>query len=167
MEHERIILVDENDNIVDDVLRNEKKDEDIHRVSALWATNSQWEILLAKRHMSKKSHPWLWWPAVAGTNAVWETYESNIYKEAEEEIGITDIPFQKNIKIERFDAKTKHFIQWFNVQVDMTISEFRLQENEVEEVRWWSKEDLEKEIKENPELFLKSMPRYLEMFADL
>jgi len=49
----------------------------------------------------------------------------------------------------------------------MTISEFRLQENEVEEVRWWSKEDLEKEIKENPELFLKSMPRYLEMFADL
>jgi len=41
MEHERIILVDENDNIVDDVLRNEKKDEDIHRVSALWATNSQ------------------------------------------------------------------------------------------------------------------------------
>jgi hypothetical protein len=41
MEHERIILVDENDNIVNDVLRNEKKDEDIHRVSALWVTNSQ------------------------------------------------------------------------------------------------------------------------------
>ncbi len=51
--------------------------------------------------------------------------------------------------------------------MDMAISEFRLQENEVEEVRWWSKQDLEKELREKPELFLKSMPRYLEMFADL
>jgi isopentenyldiphosphate isomerase len=167
MQPEKIILVNEEDIILGEVLREEKKNEDIHRVSALWVTNSQWEILLAKRHMSKKSHPWLWWPAVAGTNAVWESYESNIYKEAEEEIGLSGVEFKKNIKLERFDAKTKHFIQWFTVQVDITISEFRLQENEVEEVQWWWKEDLEKEIKENPELFLKSMPRYLEMFADL
>ena len=162
-----MILVDENDNIVNDVLRNEKKDEDIHRVSALWVTNSQWEILLAKRHMNKKSNPWLWWPAVAGTNAVWETYESNIYKEAEEEIGITNIPLQKNIKIERFDAKTKHFIQWFTAQINMSISQFRLQENEVEEVRWWSKSELKETLESTPEIFLRSMPRYLEMFADL
>lgn len=49
----------------------------------------------------------------------------------------------------------------------MTISEFRLQEDEVEEIRWWTRKDLEKELREKPELFLKSMPRYLEMFVDL
>ncbi|MBP7773866.1 NUDIX domain-containing protein [Candidatus Gracilibacteria bacterium] len=164
---ENIIIVDKNDNIVGHIDRDMRKEADIFRVSALWIINSQGEILLAKRHMSKKSNPGLWGPAVAGTNAVGETYESNIYKEAEEEIGITNTLFLKNIKIERFDTSAKHFLQWFTIKMDMAISEFRLQENEVEEVRWWSKQDLEKELREKPELFLKSMPRYLEMFADL
>lgn len=54
---EIILLVDENDKVIGQVPRDEKKDEEIHRVSALWITNSQREILLAKRHISKKNHP--------------------------------------------------------------------------------------------------------------
>lgn len=49
----------------------------------------------------------------------------------------------------------------------MSISQFRLQENEVEEVRWWSKSELKETLESTPEIFLRSMPRYLEMFADL
>jgi isopentenyldiphosphate isomerase len=67
----------------------------------------------------------------------------------------------------RFDAKTKHIIQWFTAKLDMNISDFQLQEDEVEEVRWWTKEELQNKLTEAPELFLKPLPRYLEMFADL
>lgn len=49
----------------------------------------------------------------------------------------------------------------------MAISEFRLQENEVEQIRWWSKSELKEALRSSPEMFLRSMPRYLEMFADL
>lgn len=41
MNLERIILVNTEDNIIGGVLREEKKDKDIHRVSALWVTNSR------------------------------------------------------------------------------------------------------------------------------
>jgi hypothetical protein len=41
MQPEKIILVNEEDIILGEVLREEKKNEDIHRVSALWVTNSQ------------------------------------------------------------------------------------------------------------------------------
>lgn len=75
--------------------------------------------------------------------------------------------FQISFKMNRFDAKTKHIIQWFTAKVDIDISDFQLQEDEVEEVRWWTKEELQNKLIEAPELFLKPLPRYLEMFADL
>jgi hypothetical protein len=41
MQEEVILLVDEKDTIIGEVPREEKKDTDIHRVSALWVTNSK------------------------------------------------------------------------------------------------------------------------------
>lgn len=41
MNSEIILLVNEDDMIIGEVLREEKRDRDIHRVSALWVTNSE------------------------------------------------------------------------------------------------------------------------------
>jgi isopentenyldiphosphate isomerase len=55
-----IPIVDEEDNILEYRERNSLDLSHRYRVSALWMTNSQGEILLAQRHKSKKHHPLLW-----------------------------------------------------------------------------------------------------------
>jgi isopentenyldiphosphate isomerase len=166
MSEEKIILVDEDDNIIAHVPRNERKPTDIFRISSLWITNSKGDILLAQRHKNKESNPEKWATAVAGTNAEGETYESNIYKEAEEEIGLTGVVFEERIKFKKFDKKYPFFSQWYSCVLDWDISQFRMQEEEVQDIRWWGREELQKALSETPEIFTSSMPRYFEMFSE-
>ncbi|MFA5961174.1 MAG: NUDIX domain-containing protein [Parcubacteria group bacterium] len=157
---QKIIIVDENDEIIGHEERGAFKKKNIYRVSALWITNSRGEILLAKRHHSKAHHPGMWGPAVAGTVEKGETYLDNIIKEAEEELGL------KNIKPE-LGPKTKidgsyHFTQWFMLTIDKKADEFVLQEDEVEAVAWISPEELRKHAQERPEEFVSNMKKYIE-----
>lgn len=164
---EIIIIVDEDDHIIEHKERDERTETDIFRISWLWLTNSQWDILLSQRHKNKESNPEKWSLAVAGTNGEWETYESNIYREAEEEIGLTWVTFQEYKKIKKFDKKFPYFLQLYTCVIDWDISRFKMQEDEVQDIRWWKKEELQKALKETPEIFTKSMPWYCEMFCDL
>lgn len=91
----KIIIVDENDTIIGHKNRDSMEDGDMYRVSALWIQNSKGDILLAQRSFDKRNDPGKWGPAVAGTVEEGETYESNIIKEAEEEIGLKNSHFDK------------------------------------------------------------------------
>ncbi len=158
----KIIIVDKEDKIIGTKERRDIKG-DIYRVSALWLTNPKGEILLAKRHKNKDSNPGKWGPAVAGTVEEGESYEDNIIKETEEEIGIKGIKF--NIKQKTFiQGKRNHFTQWFTAVIDKNTDEFKIQDNEVEEVRWISKERLLKELKENPDSFVPNFDERARMF---
>lgn len=166
MKPEMIILVDRNDTIIGYTERSNISPKTIHRVSALWITNPRGEILLAQRHRNKKTNPGKWGPAVAGTNEKDETYESNIYKEAEEEIGLTGIEFQTRMKIQRHDSEHPHFCQWFSAVIDRNLQDFQLQEDEVQDIRWWSRSELSQALAENPDLFLRTLPRYIRLFEE-
>ena len=159
---EKIIIVNENDKIIDFVERD-TKEGGIYRVSALWITNSRGEILLAKRVMTKSHEPGKWGPAVAGTNEEGETYESNILKEAEEELGLCGIKLKKFKKV-RVSHKYHFFCQWFTLKMDKSAEEFKLQKTEVDKVKWWTKEELSEKISEHPEEFTTSMPSYVNLF---
>ena len=163
---ENIIIVDKNDNIIWHTFRHERKSTDIYRVSALWIHNSAWDILLAQRHKNKESNPGKWSTAAAGTNAEGETYESNIYKEAEEEIGLRGVVFEERMKVDRTDGEFPFFCQWYSCTLDRDIGDFRIQEEEVQDLKWWPREELRKAIQETPELFTKTMPKYFEMFEN-
>jgi predicted kinase len=88
---ERTIIVNDQDQIIGHKEPGTLLKEDIYRVSSLWVTNSKGDILLAQRKFTQKLDPGKWGPAVAGTVDEGETYESNIIKEAEEEIGLKDM----------------------------------------------------------------------------
>src|SRR3989338_789730 len=118
----RVVIVDKNDKIIGHKHRGTLNKEDIYRVSALWITNSQKEILLARRHHTKTHDPRKWGPAVAGTVDEGESYVDNI------------------------------------------INEFKIQEDEVEEIKWFSPKEFKKELMEHPEEFLPRMKKYLELF---
>ncbi|MEO6761633.1 MAG: NUDIX domain-containing protein [Candidatus Saccharimonadales bacterium] len=134
----------------------------IYRVSGLWLTNSLGEVLMAQRKFTKRSDPGAWGPAVAGTLDEGETYESNIYKEAEEEIGLTGVKFDLGPKI-RVTEPRNYFCQWFTVNLDRPASEFKLQEDEVEAVRWISKGDLVQDITEHPEKYIQHFEHSLRL----
>ncbi|OGI18971.1 MAG: hypothetical protein A3J06_04570 [Candidatus Moranbacteria bacterium RIFCSPLOWO2_02_FULL_48_19] len=160
----KIIIVDEEDNIIGCKERETAVLEDIYRVSALWVTNSQGKILLAKRALTKSHSPGEWGPAVAGTVEKGEEYLGNIIKEAEEEIGLKDIVPQVGSK-ERTRTRYNYFCQWYFLVVDKTLDEFVIDESEVAEVRWFTKDELQKEIQADPTKFLKSMQHLVELFC--
>src|SRR3989338_4963070 len=87
----KIPIVDENDEIIEYKDEKDRKPEDICRVAGLWVTAPNGDILLAQRAFVKKRSPGVWGPAVAGTVEEGETYEQNIIKEAEEEIGLKNL----------------------------------------------------------------------------
>jgi len=93
------ITVDENDNPIGSKHWRIMQYDNIYRVSALWLTDRTiGEILLAQRKWTKKNDPGKWGAVVYGTIEVGETYDSNIIKEIEEEIGLTGLKLQKGPK---------------------------------------------------------------------
>lgn len=163
---EEVIIVNKDDQIIGYKRRGSLNKDDIYRVSALWITNSEREILLAKRHHTKLRHPNLWGPAVAGTNEKGETYKSNIIKEAEEEIGIKNFEPILGPKIEISD-EYHYFTQWFTLCINKNDFNFRIQETEVEEIGWFKSEELADRLHIHPEEFLPRMKKYYQLFSKI
>jgi isopentenyl-diphosphate delta-isomerase len=159
----QITIVDQEDNIIEYKERAEVLHTDIYQVAALWLTNSNGDILLAKRSPNKKRHPNKWGPAVAGTVEKGETYDSNIIKEAEEEIGLINREFKKAKKV-LVTNQYIHFTQWYAVMLDRKIGEFTKQDKEVAELKWFSRDELIQELKLNPDKFLPNLAYYFELF---
>lgn len=158
----KTIIVDENDRRIGLKNREDIKQEEIYRVSALWIENSKGDVLLAQRSFDKNNNPGQWGPAVAGTVEEDEDYDSNIYKEAEEEIGLRGEIFQKINKTVRRRGEHNFFLQRYYLKIDKDLEYFKIQENEVEAIKWFSKEELEKELKTNSDKFLPSTKILLE-----
>ena len=117
----KIVIVDEDDNVIGHKERGLVGRGDIYRVSALWITNSKGKILLARRALTKSHDPGKWGPAVAGTVEEGEDYRDNIVKEAGEEIGLRNIKPQTGPKIRIF-GEHNYFDQWYLLKIDKTIS---------------------------------------------
>jgi len=159
----KIIIVDENDNIITTKERETLEYKDIYRVSALWLTNSKREVLLARRALTKTHSPGKWGPAVAGTVEQGETYDSNIVKEAEEELELNNLEFQKGPKI-KISGKHNYFLQWYLLEIDKPLEEFKIQKSEVEEVKWVPKKELLERIEINPDEFIASTKQWIKLF---
>lgn len=159
----KITIVDANNSIIGAKERGTLKYNDVYRVSALWLTNSKHEVLLAQRKWTKKNNPGKWGPAVAGTIDEGESYEQNIIKETEEEIGLTGVDFKTGPKLFVDDGEHKFFGQWFTATVDREASDFEIQEEEVEAVRWISLAGLKSELMDNPTEYIGSIPMILNL----
>jgi isopentenyldiphosphate isomerase len=159
-------IVNEQDEIIGIKDRGDLLDSDIYRVSALWITNSEGKILLAKRSLNKEKDPGLWGPAVAGTVEEYESYEANIIKEAEEEIGIGGYTFNLGPKM-RVTSPHNHFTQWFTLVIDNPIEDFHIQKEEVDKIQWFDKDELLDEMQDNPDKFIDSLFRNMDMLFNL
>lgn len=163
----KIIIVDEQDNEIG-LKDSDKVDyEDIYRVSALWLTDkTSGDVLLAQRKWTKTNDPGKWAAAVAGTVDEGETYQQNIVKETEEEIGLTNLITTTGPKQFVDDGQHKYFIQWYLAEVDKNRTNLTLQEEEVEAVKWIKLGDLIKDVTVNPQNYGASTPISVSMLAE-
>lgn len=155
-------IVNENDEIIGYKPRNEINfKKDYYRIGCLWLTNSKGEVLLAQRILTKDKDPGKWGPSAAGTLEKGETYESNIYKEANEELGLTGVGFTPVTKLKLEDPR-KSFLQLFKGVCDWPVNKFTPQPEEVEQVSWMKIEELRKDIQKMPEKYVPSIKILLE-----
>ena len=155
-------IVDDQDNIIGAKPRNEIDFiNDYFRSSGLWLTNSKNQVLIAKRVLSKDKDPGKWGPAAGGTLEISETYESNAYKEAEEELGLTNARLTVGPKMKVTDPR-KCFCQWFTAECDWSEEQFVLQPTEVEQVRWIDEDAFFEDVRTNPDKYLPTMSLIIE-----
>lgn len=160
------VIVDKDDNVIQTVDRSDfNSATDIYRVSGLWVTNGQGEVLLAQRSFSKTNGAGQWGPAVAGTVEEGETYLSNIIKETEEEIGVIDIQFTEGPKV-FWDGSRKFFCQWYSAIIDKPADEFSVSKDEVEQVAWVGLDTLNNELESNPDKYIPSMKNVPEIYLN-
>lgn len=149
---EQIIIVDSNDQPIGSKPRSQVAVTDIYRVSALAVYDQKGRILLGKRSATKKNNPNLWAPLVNGTNAVGETYQSNIIKEAKEEIGLVleTVKFVNKLRI----SETYNFFVSFFKTIIHDESELVIDPSEIQQLRWFTKAQLFVELKNDPSSFV-------------
>ncbi len=112
-------------------------------------------VLLQQRSATKKLWPNLWDITAGGHVLAGEFGYQAVIREAKEEIGITinkeSLEFIGSVRSENIkgDIVNKHFNEYYIVHADIDINDIILQEEEVQNIGWFNKEDVIKKIKNN------------------
>ena len=130
-----------------------------HRAVVLFLVNSKNEVLLQKRSASKKLWPNMWDVTAGGHVLAGEFGFEAAIREMKEELGIevnqSEILFLEGVVTSncKGEIQNNHFNEYFVCQKEVEIENIKIQEEEVAEVRWFSKEEiLEKVANKNNEM---------------
>jgi isopentenyldiphosphate isomerase/intracellular septation protein A len=118
----------------------------LHPVVHLHVINLNKSILLQKRPLSKQIQPGKWDTAVGGHISTGETLEEAVKKEAFEEIGMVG-----------FSAKMQKIYMWeTDIETELVylftsfdFKNFKVHSDEVDEVRFWTKNQIENQLGKN------------------
>ncbi|WP_159476072.1 isopentenyl-diphosphate Delta-isomerase [Chryseobacterium sp. 18068] len=126
----------------------------LHRAFSVFLFNENGEMLLQKRAAEKYHSPHQWTNAVCSHPRIEETYLEAAKRRLNEELGIDAELSEKFHFIYKADVGGglwEHELD--HVFTGIYHSKFNLNKDEVEEVRYISLENLDKEISEHPEQF--------------
>ena len=139
---ERFEIVDADDRVVGVAARGACHGNPalVHRTAHVVVWSRAGRLLLQKRSAGKDIQPGRWDTAVGGHLHVGESYEQAARREMAEEIGIAaDLPLRH-----LFDTRLRNDLESENVRVFGLVHEgpFRPQAGEVDEVRFWSVDEV-------------------------
>ena len=120
-------------------------------------------LLLQKRSKNKDIQPGKWDTAVGGHVDCGEDYLTAARRELREELGVSEFPGELRYL---FDSKIRNSIESEDVRVyGLTFAgPFRFQTEEIDEIRFWTKEELAD--LENRKLFTPNLVSELEMLRE-
>lgn len=145
---EWVPLVDESGNVNGSAPRSQVHNGSklLHPVVHMHLLNRNKAILLQKRPMSKQIQPGKWDSAVGGHISVGETLEQALKKEAFEEIGLADFS-AKMYKVYKWETDVEAELVYLFISFDF--KNFKVHSDEVEEVRFWTKSQIENQLGKN------------------
>lgn len=152
---EEVVLINSKDEVLGSMKKMEAHENGLlHRAFSVFLFNDKGEMLLQQRAATKYHSPNQWTNAVCSHPRMNETYEEAAKRRMEEELGI-DVEIEKKFhflyKAEVGDQLWEHELD--HVFTGNYEGDFKLNPEEVAEVRYISMEDLENEMKVNPEHF--------------
>lgn len=152
---EKVVLVTENDEVLGLMEKMQAHENGIlHRAFSVFLFNENGEMLLQKRAPQKYHSPEQWTNACCSHPRAEETYEQAAKRRIKEELGI-DCDLQEKFwfiyKADVGQNLWEHELD--HVFTGSYNGSFNLNPKEVAEVRYISMEDLDLEIKQNPEHF--------------
>ncbi len=162
----KVVIVDEGDNIIGHKLYDDINfPSEIYRVSRLWVTDREENVLLQKRSDNLNVFPGRWGCAAAGTNDEGETYETNIIKEAKEEIGLSIVhPMVLHKRLERYTGERNVFCTYFIYKLDTVTPEVVFDNDEVSKIKWFSPDELKEFVRTSPGILSPDIPDILSDF---
>ena len=113
------------------------------------------KILLQQRSANKKLWPNLWDITAGGHVLTGEFGYQTVIRETKEEIGVditkNDLEFIGGTKSENISGNiiNRHFNEFYIVHKDIDINDIVLQEEEVQDIKWFSKEEIISRINDN------------------
>jgi isopentenyldiphosphate isomerase len=164
-----ITIVDSSDNVIGSEERSIVYQKGLyHRLVRVLLFNNKGEVLLQWRSATEDTFPNTWDQSAGGHVDANEDYEIVAYRELEEELGVKDVKLTLLGKFYTEGNIGEKIIKRFNTifKADYT-GDFILQEEEVEKVKWFSKEELFKEIEIHPENFTDGLKSILRDYKDV
>ena len=121
-----------------------------HRHVSAWIMNYNGKVLLQQRALEKKKNPGKWAKTGGHVDAS-ETCEEAIRREVYEEIGLkVDSDEIENIEIFKSLNPEEHYFSYgYIFYTNLTEDEFKLQKEEVNQVRYYSIEEIEEIRRQN------------------
>jgi len=107
-----------------------------HKPVWIWIINNKNKILVQKRAATKKNHPNLWDMPCGGHVIAGESSIEGAIREVFEELGVKTNPTDYKFITEYIFDKNYELAQIYLLRFDLDIKEFKLQKEEVEEVKW-------------------------------
>ncbi|KHD46685.1 NUDIX hydrolase [Streptococcus hongkongensis] len=119
---------------------NQFKEGDLHLVVHLCIFNTKGDMLIQQRQKNKEGFPNMWDVSVGGSALAGETPQQAIMREAQEELGISiDLSKSRPQFTINFE---QGFDDTFLVIADVDLNNLTLQEEEVQAVKWASRQEI-------------------------
>lgn len=175
MADELIDIFDENNNsVVNQKMKGEAHRDGLwHRTAHIWIYNSKGEILLQLRAKDKLLYPDVWDISAAGHVSAGEDPITSGLREIKEEIGLKakqeDLDFWMIRKHEAVfrDIKNNEFYYVYFLKFDGDISQLKLQDEEVQEIKFLPIDEVKEDLKTNPDRYVPHGDYWFEALSEI
>lgn len=173
---EYLDVLDEKGNKTGKATRDEVHQKGLwHRAVHVWIVNSKGELLLQRRAKNIKAYPDCWDISAAGHITAGDTSIHAAARETEEELGLKFPPEQfqllgtviQNVVLNNNTYFNNEFNDIYLVKQDIDLSVIKKQKDEVSDIKWVSKTELEEWVKQGKEDLVPHKMEYELLFKTL
>lgn len=174
MADELIDICDENNKVIGKEMKSKAHIEGLwHRAIHIWIYNSRGEILLQLRAKDKSLYPDRWDVSVAGHISAGEEPIISGLREANEEIGLkinkSNLIFYKIWKDKSVfnGLKNNEYNYVYFYKYDGDIHSLKLQEEELQEIKFFSENEILNGLKKDPDSFVSHGEYWFEIIDEV